>query len=128
MFDIQGGQEVRLIFYCNAFSQLRMIDFVTWPPFCIIIIYLLKCPSGKVNLSCENVLQENVNLISWPPLISNILVDYNLASDWPRTFLHPGCFCFFTITGNSSKYYYQDTAICLLYSSIEVNYLKYIST
>ena len=31
---------------------------------------------------------------SWPYLISEFLVAYNLvASDWPRTFLQPGCFC-----------------------------------
>ena len=30
---------------------------------------------------------------SWPSLISDVLVVYNLASDWPRTFLQPGCFC-----------------------------------
>ena len=32
---------------------------------------------------------------SWPYLISEILVAYItvVASDWPRTFLQPGCFC-----------------------------------
>ena len=31
---------------------------------------------------------------SWPYLISEILVAYShCASDWPRTFLQPGCFC-----------------------------------
>ena len=32
-------------------------------------------------------------LSSWPSLISDVLVIYNLASDWPRTFLQPGYFC-----------------------------------
>ena len=45
-------------------------------------------------------------LLSWPSLISNILVAYNGASDWPRTFLHPGCFCLaymhtYKATGNN---------------------------
>ena len=32
---------------------------------------------------------------SWPYLISEFLVAYItiVASDWPRTFLHPRCFC-----------------------------------
>ena len=32
---------------------------------------------------------------SWPYLISEFLVAYitTVASDWPRTFLHPRCFC-----------------------------------
>ena len=32
---------------------------------------------------------------SWPYLISEFLVTYItiVASDWPRTFLHPRCFC-----------------------------------
>ena len=32
---------------------------------------------------------------SWPYLISEFLVAYItiMASDWPRTFLHPRCFC-----------------------------------
>ena len=32
---------------------------------------------------------------SWPYLISEVLVAYItiVASDWPRTFLHPRCFC-----------------------------------
>ena len=33
---------------------------------------------------------------SWPYLISEFLVAYDItivASDWPRTFLHPRCFC-----------------------------------
>ena len=34
-------------------------------------------------------------LTSWPYLISEFLVTYItiVASDWPRTFLHPRCFC-----------------------------------
>ena len=44
--------------------------------------------------SCENALQENIILTSWPSLISNILVAYNLASDWPRRFFTPGVFLF----------------------------------
>ena len=33
---------------------------------------------------------------SWPQLISKLLVTsacLHAASDWPRTFLHPRCFC-----------------------------------
>ena len=33
---------------------------------------------------------------SWPQLISKLLVAsacLHVASDWPRTFLHPRCFC-----------------------------------
>ena len=32
---------------------------------------------------------------TWPYLISEFLVAYItiVASDWPRTFLQPGCFC-----------------------------------
>ena len=32
---------------------------------------------------------------SWPYLISEFMVAYItiVASDWPRTFLHPRCFC-----------------------------------
>ena len=33
---------------------------------------------------------------SWPQLISKLLVApawLHAASDWPRTFLHPRCFC-----------------------------------
>ena len=34
-------------------------------------------------------------LTSWPYFISEFLVAYItiVASDWPRTFLHPRCFC-----------------------------------
>ena len=34
-------------------------------------------------------------LTSWPYLISEFLVAYItiVASDWPRTFLYPRCFC-----------------------------------
>ena len=36
-----------------------------------------------------------ISITSWPQLISKFLVTpiYNAASDWPRTFLDPGCFC-----------------------------------
>ena len=43
---------------------------------------------------------------SWPYLISEFLVAYItiVASDWPRTFLHPRCFCLaYNIQGWSSK-------------------------
>ena len=33
-------------------------------------------------------------LTSWPSLISNVLVAYNLTSDWPRTFFTPEVFLF----------------------------------
>ena len=76
-----------------------MIGFVTWPPFCT------RWPSDKANHSCESalkllyVIQVKEFLItcstSWPYLISEFLVAYItiVASDWPRTFLHPRCFC-----------------------------------
>ena len=46
----------------------------------------------KVNRSCENALRENIILTFLPSLISNILVNYNLASDWPHTFYTQGVF------------------------------------
>ena len=30
---------------------------------------------------------------SWPYLISEVLLITIVDSDWPRTFLQPGCFC-----------------------------------
>ena len=47
-------------------------------------------------------------LTSWPYLISEFLVAYItiVASDWPRTFLHPRCFClalcYTAVTGSKS--------------------------
>ena len=40
---------------------------------------------------------------SWPYLISEFLVVYItiVASDWPRTFLHPRCFCLVLFSINS---------------------------
>ena len=46
---------------------------------------------------CKLLYVIQVKRFSWPYLISKILVaynySYNAASDWPRTFLQPGCFC-----------------------------------
>ena len=80
-----------------------MIGFVTWPPFFIPINYYKRWPSDKANHTCENTyamsfkeLQIFDKVTSWPQLISNLLVCLpvcNVASDWPRTFLHPRCFC-----------------------------------
>ena len=78
-----------------------MVGFVTWPPFCTIIFYkggqvtkpiiVMKMPGRKLLYIIQ------VKGFSWPYLISKILVtynySYNAASDWPRTFLQPGCFC-----------------------------------
>ena len=48
-------------------------------------------------LGCKLLYIIQVTGFSWPYLISKILVafnySYNAASDWPRTFLQPGCFC-----------------------------------
>ena len=51
---------------------------------------------------------------SWPYLISEFLVAYItiVASDWPRTFLHPRCFCL--------AYIYTNTS--LLQKTIKTNY------
>ena len=50
---------------------------------------------------------------SWPQLISKLLVAsacLHVASDWPRTFLHPRCFCL--------AYHYFCKQISLLCGSI----------
>ena len=73
-----------------------MIGFVTWPPF-----FVPKCYKGG-QVICENmyVIQGVKNsfgkVTSWPQLISEFwshMSVCNVASDWPHTFLHPGCFC-----------------------------------
>ena len=76
-----------MIFLQGIFTTT--IDFVTWPPFYTIWHY--KSKGGqvtKVNHSCENALS------SWPSLISDVLVVYNFASDWPRTFFTARLFLF----------------------------------
>ena len=63
-------------------------------------------PSDKANHTCEkcykllHVSQGVKNsfgkVTSWPQLISEFLVTHaccNVASNWPRTFLHPRSFC-----------------------------------
>ena len=54
-------------------------------------IIVVKMPGCKL----LRIIQ--VKGLSWPYLISKILVAYNYscnaASDWPHTFLQPGCFC-----------------------------------
>ena len=84
-----------------------MIGFrVTWPHFCT---YCYK--GGQVTKSiilvkicyklyCSYVIQGIENnfgkVTSWPQLISEIwshMPVNNVASDWPRTFLHPRRFC-----------------------------------
>ena len=47
---------------------------------------------------CKLLYIIQVKGFSWPYLISKILVtynysNYNTASDWPCTFVQPGCFC-----------------------------------
>ena len=42
--------------YYSIFSQVRMIGFVTWPPFFIPINYYKRWPSDKANHTCENML------------------------------------------------------------------------
>ena len=53
-------------------------------------IIVVKMPGCKLLYIIQ------VKGFSWPYL-SKILVtynySYNAASDWPRTFLQPGCFC-----------------------------------
>ena len=54
-------------------------------------IIVVKMPSCKLLYTIQ------VKGISYPHLISKILVaynyHYNAASDWPCTFLQPGCLC-----------------------------------
>ena len=56
-------------------------------------IIVVKMPSCK--LLYITLIQ--IKGSSWPYLISKVWVTYNhsnnAASDWPRTFLQPGCFC-----------------------------------
>ena len=49
-------------------------------------------------------------LTSWPYLISEFLVAYItiVASDWPRTFLHPRCFCL-------AYYYFHDKILTTIF-------------
>ena len=49
----------------------------------------------KVPCKLLHVIQVIKCSTSWPYLISEFLVTYItiVASDWPRTFLHPRCFC-----------------------------------
>ena len=82
-----------------------MIGFVTWPPFHTIIIN----KGGQVTKSiivvkiCYKLLyviqvvkkifdKQLLGLNQYQSFWSHISV-CNAASDWPRTFLHPGCFC-----------------------------------
>ena len=53
---------------------------------------------------------------SWPYLISEFLVAYItiVASDWPRTFLHPRCFCLaLNLHAAVSAAHY---AMCIIYT------------
>ena len=70
-----------------------MIGFVTWPP-------RKKWPSDKANHTCYKLLYviqgvENSfgKVTSWPQSFWSHMPVNNVASDWPRTFLHPRCFC-----------------------------------
>ena len=79
-----------------------MIGFVTWPPF-----FVPKCyKGGQVTKPiilvkiCYKLLYV-IQLVEIG-LVSNFLASAdirshmpvcNVASDWPRTFLHPRCFC-----------------------------------
>ena len=71
-----------------------MIGFVTWPR--------LGWPSDKANREkyainyCMSFKELKVfKVTSWPQLMSRLLVApacLHVASDWPRTFLHPRYF------------------------------------
>ena len=61
-----------------------MIGFVTWHPFCTIIIY----KGGQVTIMVVKMLCILIGL-TLPDMIITI---YVAVSDWPRTFLYPGCF------------------------------------
>ena len=76
-----------------------MIGFVTWPP---LYFDTKRWPSDKVNHEkyvCYKLLYVMLKKItSWPQLISKLLITpaclhTAAASDWPRTFLYPRCFC-----------------------------------
>ena len=80
-----------------VYNSLQRI-FHDW--FCHLATFLW--PSDKAN--CENyvcnellyVIQGVKIFSSWPHLISKFLVApacLHAASDWPRIFLHPRCFC-----------------------------------
>ena len=63
-----------------------MIGFVTWPP-CqvtkpIIVVKTIVCHSSKM------ILNKMFNFLA----LLDIRVFGLVASDWPRTFLQPGCF------------------------------------
>ena len=51
----------------------------------LLYLYVIK--------AVQNIFEKYVT--SWLQLISKLLIIYiyNAVSDWPRTFLHPGCFC-----------------------------------
>ena len=61
-----------------------------------IIVVKVPCKLLYVNQVKEFLIK---CLTSWPYLISEFLVAYItiVASDWPRTFLHPRCFCLASI-------------------------------
>ena len=52
-----------------------------------------------VKMPCKNIISVTINqeykvLSSWPFLISDVLVVYNFASDWPRPFFTARLFLF----------------------------------
>ena len=50
----------------------------------------------------------------WPQLISKLLVAsacLHAASDWPRTFLHPRCFCLVTLLHAITQIIIQVTSV-----------------
>ena len=64
--DIKEGQEDKtfVFLYCNRNDILQgsfttMIDFVTWPPLQVMMDSTKRWPSGKVNYSCDNSLEED---------------------------------------------------------------------
>ena len=94
--------------YCHTivysiFFTIIIIGFVTWPPF----LYQDNYIGGQVTANCEKYAINYCmsfkefkkffdKVTSWPQLISKLLVAptcLHVASDWPRTSLHPRCFC-----------------------------------
>ena len=96
-----------------------MIGFVTWPPFVgtkkggqvTKPIILVKICYNIVSFKELQIFDE---VTSWPQVYQTFwsrLPVCNVASDWPRTFLHPRCFCL-------AYHYFLYKQISLLFRSI----------
>ena len=74
-----------------------MIGFVTWPPF---FVPIAKCYKGG-QVTKPNILVKICYKLLYVIQLVDIRVfgctclfaTCNVASEWPRTFLHPRCFC-----------------------------------